>query len=110
MYFGYLSLQSYTFLGFGLGLVMAVGLGLILVYAVGSSRGKKAARTWVTGCIALLVVGTVADVVFAVLTRQWESFLLSYGIGALLEMSTMAVLFLGSMWFMAIRYTQGLEE
>jgi hypothetical protein len=33
-----------------------------------------------------------------------------YGSGPLLEMGVLALLFVGSMWFMALRYTQGLDD
>ncbi len=110
MYFGYLSLQSFTFLAAGFLVVMVAGLGLILVYPVGMYRGKKAAELWVNACTAILVVGLVADVAFAVVTRQWEAFLLAYGLGSLLEMGILGLLFVGSMWFMAVRYTQSLKD
>ena len=109
MYFGYLSLQSFTFLAAAFWLVMAAGVGLVLVYPVGANRGKKAAGAWVNLCVGVLLVGLAADVVFAVVSRQWDAFLLTYGTGPLLEMGVLGLLFIGSMWFMALRYTQGLK-
>jgi hypothetical protein len=110
VYFGYLSLQSFTFLSAGFFVVMVAGLGLTLVYPVGAYRGKRAAELWVKSCVAILVVGLAADVAFAVASRQWEAFLLTYGLGSLLEMGILGLLFVGSMWFMAVRYTQGLSK
>jgi hypothetical protein len=55
-------------------------------------------------------VGLIADIVFAVVSRQWEAFLLAYGLGSLLEMGILGLLFVGSMWFMALRYTQSLKK
>jgi hypothetical protein len=110
VYFGYLSLQSFTFLAAGFFVVMTAGVGLILVYMVGAYRGRKAAELWVNACIAILVVGLIADIVFAVVSRQWEAFLLAYGLGTLLEMGLLGLLFVGSMWFMALRYTQSLKK
>jgi hypothetical protein len=110
VYFGYLSLQSFTFLAAGFFVVMAAGVGLILVYAVGAYRGRRAAELWVKACVAVLVVGLIADIVFAVVSRQWEAFLLAYGFGSLLEMGMLGLLFVGSMWFMALRYTQSLKK
>ena len=110
MYFGYLSLQSFTFLAAGFLVVMAAGVGLILVYAVGAYRGRRAAELWVKACVAILVVGLAADIVFAVVSRQWEAFLATYGFGSLLEMGMLGLLFVGSMWFMALRYTQSLKK
>lgn len=110
MYFGYLSLQSLTFLAAGFVVVMTAGLGLILVYAVGTYRGKRAAQLWVRACVGVLVIGLAADMVFAVATRQWEAFLLAYGLGSFVEMVVLGLLFVGSMWFMALRYTQDLKD
>lgn len=110
MYFGYLSLQSFTFLAAGFWVVMVSGIGLILVYAVGTYRGRRAARLWTNACVWLLVVGLAADVAFAVVSKQWQGFMLTYGAGPLVEMGVLALLFVGSMWFMAVRYTQGLEK
>ena len=110
MYFGYLSLQSFAFLAAGFWVVLTVGVGLILVYAVGTYRGKRAAQLWTQACVAVLVVGIAADVAFAMVSGQWEAFLLTYGSGTLLEMGLLGLLFVGSMWFMALRYTQGLKD
>ena len=110
MYFGYLSLQSFTFLAAGFWVVMVAGIGLILVYAVGTYRGKRAAQLWTQACVAVLAIGLVVDIAFAVMTKQWEAFLLTYGAGPLVEMAVLALLFVGSMWFMALRYTQGLKK
>ena len=110
MYFGYLSLQSFTFLVAAFWVVMVAGVGLILVYAVGTYRGKRAAQLWTNACVAVLVVGIAADVVFAMVSGQWEAFLLAYGSGTLFEMGLFGLLFVGSMWFMALRYTQSLKD
>jgi hypothetical protein len=110
VYFGYLSLQSFTFLTAGFWVVMVSGLGLVLVYVVGTYRGKKAAQLWIRACVAVLMIGLAIDIAFAVLTGQWAAFMLAYGFGSLLEMGLFGLLFVGSMWFMALRYAQGLEK
>jgi hypothetical protein len=110
VYFGYLSLQSFSFLAAGFWVVMVSGVGLILVYAVGTYRGKRAARLWTRACISVLAIGLAVDIVFAVVTKEWEAFMLAYGFGSLLEMVVLGLLFVGSMWFMALRYTQSLKE
>jgi hypothetical protein len=110
VYFGYLSLQSFTFLNAGFWVVMISGIGLALVYVVGTYRGKRAAQLWIGACVAILAIGLVADIAFAVMTGQWEAFMLAFGFGTLLEMGVLGLLFVGSMWFMALRYTQGLEK
>jgi hypothetical protein len=107
---GAVALQAFTFLAAGFWVVMVSGLALLLVYAVGATLGRRAARAWVNACVALLVVGIGADVAYAVVSGEWEAFLLAYGFGPLLEMGVLGLLFVGSMWFMALRYTQGLER
>jgi len=104
------SLQSFTFLAAAFWVVMVSGVGLIMVYAVGTYRGKRAAQLWTNACVALLFIGLAADVVFAVMSGQWDAFMNVYGSGPLLEMGILGLLFVGSMWFMAIRYTQGLDK
>ena len=110
MYFGLTPLANYGFVGAGFWVVMVAGLGLGLVYVVGSSRGKRAAQMWVSSCVLLLGVGAVSDIVWAVLSGQWRSFMVQFGFGTLLEMFMLAVLFIGTMWFMAVRYIGGLDR
>jgi hypothetical protein len=108
--FGYSPLARYTFLGLGFGVVMVVGMALALVYVIGAMRGKRAASQWVDACVAGLAFGSAADAAFALLSGQLSSFLKLFGAGPLFEMLALAALFLGTMWFMAIRYTEGLED
>jgi len=110
MQFGFTSLASFGFLALGFWVVMIVGLGLCLVYVVGSSRGKRAAELWVRLCMVTLALGGAATVGWALASGQWQRFMLTYGFGPLGEMFMLAALFLGSMWFMALRYTQGLKD
>ena len=110
MYFGLLPLSAYPFLLVGFLIVMVVGLSLCLVYLVGSSRGKRAAQMWTDACAGTLILASVADVVWAVFSGQWRSFMLQFGFGPLTEMVVLGALFVGTMWFMAIRYTQGLSD
>jgi hypothetical protein len=110
MYFGYLTLSSYTFLAIGFSVVMVVGVALGLVYLVGAKWGRRAAELWIRAWIAVLAVGAVADIAFAIASKQWAGLMLQYGPGPLSEMLVLAALFIGSMWFMALRYTQGLKK
>ncbi len=110
MYFGYVSLVSYPFVSFGFWVVLIATVGFTLVYPVGSSRGRRAAEQWIRACVVLLVVGGVADVTWAVLSGQWSAFMATFGSGPLVEMAMLGTLVVGSMWFMAVRYTQGLEK
>jgi len=110
MQFGFASMATFGFLIVGFWVVMIVGLGLGLVYVVGSSRGRQAAERWVRLCVGALLVGGGATITWALMSGQWQRFMLSFGFGPLGEMFMLAALFLGSMWFMALRYTQGLKE
>ena len=110
MQFGYEGFSRYTFLSLGFWVVMVAGIAFALVYAVGPTRGKRAARMWTTWCVAFAVVGSALDVVWAIGTGEWRSFVAAYTLSPLLEMGVLALLFLGTMWFMAIRYTEGLDD
>jgi hypothetical protein len=110
MYFGYAGLSSYGFLAAGFWVVMVVAVGLGLVYVVGSARGKASAQSWVNLCMTALVVGILADGAWAWFSGQWDRFIRNYGFSTLLEMLLLAFLLLFVMWFMAIRYVQGLEK
>jgi hypothetical protein len=108
--FGYAPFERYTFLGIGFGVVVVIGMAFALVYVIGAMRGKKVAELWVDACVAGLAVGGLVDAGYALFSGQLRGFLVEFGPGPLLEMIGVAVLFLGTMWFMAIRYTDGLEE
>jgi|GEM_PF-2214701 len=110
MYFGLLPLSAYPFLLVGFWIVMVVGLSLCLVYPVGSARGKRAAQMWTDACAGTLLVASVADIVWAVFSGQWRSFMLQFGFGPLTEMVMLSALFIGILWFLAIRYTQSLSD
>ena len=110
MTFDYAGLSRFTFLSVGFWVVMVVGIAFALVFAVGPTRGKKAARLWVELCAGLAVIGGVADVVWAMMTGEWTAFVRLYGYTPIIEMVLLAVLLLGIMWFLAIRYTDGLKD
>jgi hypothetical protein len=110
MYFGYGPFARYGFIDAGFGVVIVVGIAFALVYAVGATRGKRAARMWVDACVLGFVLGAVADTLFAAFSGQWRSFVIAFGVLPLLGLIALAVLFLGTMWLMAIRYTDGLKD
>jgi hypothetical protein len=107
---GYAGLTRYSFLSAGFWVVMVAAFAFTLVFAVGLTRGKRAARLWVSLCVALVVLGGIAVMLWAVTTGEWRSFMLSYGAGPLFEMAMLAFLLLGILWFLAIRYTGGLKD
>lgn len=110
MYFGYAPLASYGFIGAGFWVVVAVGFGLGLVYVVGSARGRRAAQLWTNACMLLLAAGGIADIAWAVLSGQWRPFMLQFGFSPLAEMMMLAALLIGTMWWMAVRYSAGLKD
>lgn len=107
---GNAGLANYTFLQVGFWVVLVDGIAFALVYAVGPTRGKRAARLWIDLCVALGGLGAVGAVVWAFASREWHPFMVRYGWEPLIEMVVLAALFLGTMWFMAIRYTEGLKD
>jgi hypothetical protein len=110
MYSGNAGLSQYSFLGVGFWVVMVSGFAFALVYAVGPTRGKRAAQLWIRFCVALAVLGGAIDIAWAVFTGEWRSFMANYGAEPLVEMAVLAVLLLGIMWFLGIRYTEGLKD
>jgi hypothetical protein len=110
VYFGLISLSTFRFIGAGFWVVMVTGLGLALVYVVGSSRGRRAAQMWTNSCMVLLAAGGIADIVWALLSGQWRTFMLQFGFSPLAEMMLLAALLIGTMWFMAVRYIAGIKE
>ena len=107
---GNVGMAHYTFLGIGFWLILVAGIAFALVYAVGPTRGKRAAKLWVRLCVAIAVIGVLADVGWAVIGGEMRRFISVYGAAPLLEMTVLALLFLGTMWLMAIRYTDGLKD
>jgi hypothetical protein len=103
-------MASYGFLGAGFWVVMATVVGLVLVYPIGASRGRAAALAWIRACVLLLVTGGIAVIVWAVVSGQWQSFMLQFGFSPLAEMMLLAALFVGSMWWMAVRYVAGIKN
>jgi len=103
-------LSDFTFLGAGFWIVMVTAFAFVLVFAVGATRGKRAAHLWTNACVAGLIIGMAADIAWAVFSGEGRHFLDVFGAGPLVEMTVLAALLLGSMWFMAIRYTDGLKD
>jgi hypothetical protein len=108
--FGYEGFARFTFLSMGFWVVMVAGIAFAMVFAVGPTRGKRAAKLWTDACVWLVVFGSAADFLWAWLSGEGRAFLALYGAAPLIEMAVMGLLFLGIMWFMAIRYTDGLKD
>ena len=103
-------LSTFTFIQAGFWLVMVIAFAFVLVFAVGAARGKRAAHLWTNACVTGLAIGTAADISWAVFSGEWRRFLQMFGPSPLVEMVVLAALLLGTMWFMAIRYTEGLKD
>lgn len=110
MYFGLSRLPLYPFVGVGFVAVMVIGIALGLVYAVGAAKGRLAAMRYTNVCVYALVALGVVDVVWASLSGQLAPFMSEIGVGPLVEMLVLAGMFIFSMWFMAMRYVQGLRS
>ncbi len=104
MYFGYQTMWMFTFVPLGFLLVMGVSVSLGLIYAVGSARGKDAAIRYLRTCIAVLFVGALGIIAYALASGQLARFVAAYGIVPLLEMSVLALMCVGAMALMASSY------
>ncbi|MCL2818472.1 MAG: hypothetical protein FWD41_01890 [Actinomycetia bacterium] len=107
MYFGLESISDFPFVSVGFLFVMTGALGYGATYALGLTRGGRAAlkfsRLWTLWTAATLG----ATVLYAVLSTQWSLFIREFGYGPLIEMAVLAVGFLLIMWFMATQYARG---
>lgn len=107
MYFGYLQMWRYTFVPVGFAIVMATFVALALVYAVGSARGGRAARRYVTIVSLAFLAASALDLLWGLMSGHLGGFIGAYGLGPLIEMAVLAALCIGSMWFMASAYVAG---
>lgn len=104
MYFGYGQIWQFTFVPAGFAIVMATSVALGLVYAVGAKWGKEPARRYTNLVAGTFIALAVADLLLAALSGSLERFLIAYGWGPLVEMIVLAMLCVGSLWFMAVSY------
>jgi hypothetical protein len=107
---GFGDLSRYTFLTVGLWVVVVGVVAFSLVYAVGPTRGKRAARMWADSCLGLALVGAVVDVIWALESEEVFLFVGVYGIGPIVGMLASFALLFGALWYLAIRYTDGLKR
>ena len=104
MNYGYQSMWMLTFVPVGFVITMVAFCAMCLVYAVGAYRGRRSAAAWVRFWSVAFVLAAAADLTYGVATGQLEDFLRLYGLTPLAEMVILAVLCVGSMWFMAVSY------
>lgn len=111
MYFGYSQIWRFTFIPVGFLIVMATFIALALVYAVGASNGARAAARYVNLTMLIFLGAVALDLLFAVFTGRLTLFINTLGWVPLIEMTVLAALCIGSMWFMAVSYvTSKLRE
>jgi len=111
LYFGYAQIWRFTFVPVGFLIVMSAFVALALVYAVGASNGARAAAKYVNVTMMIFLGAVVLDVLVASLTGQLPRFVRTLGWTPLLEMTVLAAMCVGSMWFMAVSYvTSKLNE
>jgi hypothetical protein len=89
---------------------MVASIAFALVYAVGPTRGKLAARMWTDSCLVLAAIGSAVDLLWALESGEGRSFVALYGAEPLAGLVALALLLMGTMWWMAIRYTDGLKD
>ena len=109
MYFGYSEIWRFTFIPIGFAIVMSTFIALSLVYAVGASRGKKAAIRYVNITTVVFFAAVAVDLLLPLVSGQLALFLRTLGWSPLIEMSVLAALCVGSMWSMAVSYVTSKE-
>lgn len=107
MYHGYEMMWTFTFVPVGFVITMLAFLAFCFVYAVGASRGGAAAAAWVRFWGWAFLGASAADLVWAAATGSLGAFVELYGVTPLVEMTVLALLCVGSMWFMATAYVRG---
>lgn len=104
MYFGYAQMWLLTFVPAGFVIVMVGFVAFSLIYAVGATRGKKAAQRYLQVWTWLFLGLLAADIAYAITSGQMSSFLALYGVTPLIEMGMLAFMCVFGMWFMAVSY------
>lgn len=110
MNYGYESMWMLTFVPAGFVITMVAFLAMCLVYAVGAYRGRRSAAVWVRFWSIAFIVAAGADLAYGAATGQLGDFLRLYGVTPLAEMIILAVLCVGSMWFMAVSYVNSKQD
>jgi hypothetical protein len=110
VYFGYTEMWRLAFLPIGFVIVMAASIAFGLVYVVGASKGRAAALRYTSVVAAAFLAASVADLLWAGLSGQLAMFLDRYGWTPLIEMAVLALMCVGSLWFMAVSYANSKRE
>jgi len=104
VYFGYNQIWQFRFIPVGFLIVMATFIALACVYVVGASRGQDAAARYMKGTTSAFVILAVGDLAWAVVAGELDRFVDVYGWAPFVEMAVLAMLCVGSMWFMGLSY------
>lgn len=104
MYFGYSEIWRFTFVPVGFVITMVAFIALCLVYAYGARRDARAVARYVNSVSMAFVAASAVDLGVALGTGQFGRFLTAFGWAPLTEMLVLAVMCVGSMWFMAVAY------
>lgn len=110
MYFGYSEIWRFTFVPVGFAITMVTFIALCLVYAYGAKRDRRAVARYVNAVSLGFVAASIVDVGLGVATGQFGRFLNAFGWAPLMEMVVLAVMCVGSMWFMAVAYTNSKDR
>ena len=104
MYFGYSEIWRFTFVPVGFVITMLTFVALCLVYAYGAKRDARAVARYVRAVSLGFLAASVVDLGLAIATGQLGRFVAAFGWAPLMEMIVLAIMCVGSMWFMAVAY------
>lgn len=110
MYFGYSEIWRFTFIPVGFVVTMVAFLALCCVYLYGMNRGGRAVARYVSVVGAGFVAASAIDLIVAVFNGQLARFTAVFGLAPLFEMAVLAVMCVGSMWFMAVSYANSKRD
>lgn len=110
MYSQLIRLPSYPFVQIGFVAVMITGIALGSIYFFGRTLGRRGANRYANGWMIGLGVVLAADYTWAWASGQWERFGREIGFGAMGEMVVLGAMFLLSLWFMASRYADSIDD
>lgn len=110
MYYGYGQMWTFTFVPVGFVIALGTMICLGLVYAVGASRGRRAAAEFLRWTMYGFLALAAIDLVWATISGQLGGFLEAYSAAPLIEMITLALLGVGSLWFMGTSYVRSKND
>lgn len=110
MYSQLVRLPTYPFVQVGFVAVLLAGIALGSIYFFGRSLGRRGARRYANGWLAGLGIVLAADYVWAWGSGQWARFGKDIGFGSIGEMVVLGAMFILSLWFMASRYADSIDD